>query len=139
MIDRMIELLEEANYKVKRNGFQFNALVMAEHLLANGVIVFPVKVGTTVYIIEPLWYDIWCNDKCQCFKCKDLYEGGMGDTSCCSLKNDCCYHIVEEEADVRNLANWMLPNTFTGEIAWGKTVFLTREEAEKALAERKNG
>lgn len=93
----------------------------------------PCKVGDTVYVIEPLWYGIWSDDEHKCRKCEHFYEGGMGDPSDCSLGNNCCYHIVETKADLRHIADWITPSMFMGEIAWGKTVFLTREEAEKAL------
>ena len=45
MRDRLIELLFKANHIVKRNGFEFNANVIADYLLENGVIVPPCKVG----------------------------------------------------------------------------------------------
>lgn len=96
----------------------------------------PCKVGDTVYVIEPLWYGIWGDDEHKCRKCWYFYEGGMGDPPGCELEDDCCYHIVETKADLRHIADWIIQSMFVGEIAWGKTVFLTREEAEKALAER---
>lgn len=108
----------------------------ADHLLANGVIVPPCKVGTTVHVIEPKWYSVWGEDEHECRRCEHFYEGGMGDPPDCSLGKNCCYQICEEEADLRHLVDWITPNGFTGKIEWGKTVFLTRAEAEKALAER---
>ena len=99
----------------------------------------PCKVGTTVYVIEPLWYGIWGEDNHKCRKCEHFYEGGMGDTPDCGLGKNCCYQISEEEADLRKLADWITPNGFTGKIALGKTVFLTKEEAEHALAKMKGG
>lgn len=100
------------------------------------IIVPPCKVGDKVYVIEPLWYGIWGENEHKCRKCEHFYEGGMGDNPDCTLGKNCCYHIVEEEADLRSLANWITPSRFTEEIAWGKTVFFTREEAEQALEER---
>ena len=47
--DRLIKLLYKGNDIVKRNGFEFNAMVIADHLLANGVIVPPCKVGDACY------------------------------------------------------------------------------------------
>ena len=79
---------------------------VADHLLANGVIVPPVSVGQTVWfvrnekIIETKVEKIVLKSKGLYLKlgCNAMYE-----TSCNSI---------------------------------GKTVFLTKEEAEKALAER---
>lgn len=96
----------------------------------------PCKVGDTVYVIKPLWYGIWGDDEHKCRKCEHFYEGGMGDPPGCALEDDCCYHIEETKADLRHIADWITPSIFMGKIEWGKTVFLTREQAEKALAER---
>ena len=108
-----------------------------EEKIENGTLIeLPCKVGDTVYVIEPLWFGIWGDDEHKCRKCWYFYEGGMGDPPGCALEDDCCYHIVETKADLRHIADWIIPSMFVGEIAWGKTAFLTREEAEKALAER---
>ena len=106
---------------------------------SENVIELPCKVGTTVYIIAPLWFGVWGEDDHKCRKCEHFYEGGMGDTPDCCLGNNCCYQISEKEADLRKLADWITPSEFTGKIAWGKTVFLTKEEAEQALAKMKGG
>lgn len=95
----------------------------------------PCKVGTPVYVIEPLWYGIWGEDEHKCRKCEHFYEGGMGDSPDYSLRKNCCYHIIEEEATIRNLINWITPSMFTEKIEWGKTVFFTKEEAEQKLKE----
>lgn len=138
MKDRLIELLEKTFAEQYEKRGLLTAPHTADYLLANGVIVPPCKVGQTVYVIEPLWYGIWGENEHKCRKCEHFYEGGMGDNPDCTLGKNCCYHIVEEEADLRSLADWITPNRFTKEIAWGKTVFLTREEAEQALKEREN-
>lgn len=49
MRERLIELLIEANDVVKRNGFDFNANVMADYLIENGVVLLPCKVGDKIY------------------------------------------------------------------------------------------
>ena len=144
MRDRLIELIKDlaenlvANCDEECDACKHGDCVgkVADHLLANGVIVPPVKVGQTVYVIEPKWYGIWGEDEHECRRCEHFYEGGMGDPPDCSLGKNCCYRICEKEADLRNLADWITPNGFTGKIAWGKTVFLTHEEAEQALEER---
>jgi len=43
MRDRLIEFLFKANDIVKRNGFEFNANVIADYLLENGVVVLSNK------------------------------------------------------------------------------------------------
>lgn len=149
MRDRLTEILKqtyfdyceecaacfEDGYKTPPSLEEF----FADYLLENGVIALPCKIGQTVYEIEPLWYGIWYENEHKCRKCEHFYEGGMGDEPDCGLGKKCCYHIVEKEADVRSLADWIIPKTFTKEVAWGKTVFLTKREAEQALAEVTNG
>ena len=100
MKERLIEILIKANETCKSYE------TFADHLLANGVIVQPVKVGQMVWFIRHndiietciekiiikhggLYIKLWCNS---------AYE-----TTCRSI---------------------------------GKTVFLTKEEALQALAER---
>lgn len=82
--------------------------VLADHLLANGVIVPPCKVGDRVYELVN-----WC-DYTNCH-----FEGG------CSRCND--KGMVERKFNYSHL----------GQL--GKTVFPTKEEAERALAKVTNG
>lgn len=146
MRDRLVELFHKINYQSRENGLFSNLATqftdfaieqIADHLIAEGVVMLPCKIGTMVYTIEPLWYGVWGEDEHKCRKCEHFYEGGMGDSPDCSLGKNCCYHIVEEEADLRKIADWVTPSSFTKEIAWGKTVFLTPEEAEAKLREMK--
>ena len=106
MRERLIELLKKANYIVKRNGFEFNANVMADYLLAEGVIVPPCKVGDTVWFTS------------------ELYEKPF-QTVITSIE------VYEEETVIcaSSGTEWHYED-------FGKTVFLTKEEAEQALAER---
>ena len=97
------------------------------------IIELPCKAGDVVYVIEPLWYGIWGEDEHKCRKCEHFYEGGMGDSPDCNLGKNCCYQICENEADLRDIVDWITPSHFTKTVAWGKTVFLTREEAEQKL------
>ena len=138
MRDKLIELTKASLIRHMDKSCKL-AENIADDLIAEGVIVLPCKIGQTVYEIEPLWYEIWGKDEHKCRRCEHFYEGGMGDNPDCNLGKNCCYHIVEKEADVRSLADWVTPNMFTNKIDWGKTVFLTRDEAEKALAEVANG
>lgn len=105
--ERLIALLFEANDVVKRNGFQFNALVMADYLLKHGVIVPPVKVGATLYqIVDTPSQSFVSTFPRTVEPYQIIYRNIMGHHSCIPFED------------------------------FGKTVFLTHEEAEAALAER---
>lgn len=127
--DRLIELLEQAKTKAQdtigsmNNGF---GAWYADYLLEHGVIVPPCKVGDTVYIKnKPLKISfIHINSKANffvitldCYHCADcpFYNENTNGLE------DCPYGYFEfTEEDI------------------GKTVFLTREEAEKALEGNKD-
>lgn len=110
--EKLIELIIESVHGVARNW----AEVIADHLIANGVVVLSCKVGTVVY--EPI---IYC-------------DKGGAPLSKCYVGNSCdsCgYYISKVIA---------YPMTLSDAERLGKnTVFLTYEEAEKALAKRKGG
>ena len=94
------------------------AEILADHLLSNGVIVPPCIEGTTVYKIYR---------KCKGSMDGCLYNGGFGIWRC-HYKNECrCDGFIDET----KFELCMLKDV-------GKTVFLTREEAEKALKEYKS-
>ena len=134
MRDRLIELLKKLDFDygeecvvAAEDGYKCApdfAEYFADHLLANGVIMPPCKVGDSVYEIEK-----------NCLGCLHFTDGGYSDWCGCTLDDsklmfecdfdkECLYHII--------------PKKFTyGMIEqFGKTVFLTREQAEKALVER---
>ena len=108
MRDRLIEILSKPIYP--KEGVNL-AEVIADYLLDNGVIVPPCKVGYTVYsIVEGI----------------DLV-----------LVGEVYGYVVGQEHFVfRSTRKGYFALDFT-EIDIGKTVFLAREEAEKALAERR--
>jgi hypothetical protein len=81
---------------------------LADHLLANGVIVPPCKVGDTVYRVA---------------KHRGVWEVLPREVVSITHRLDHLYRLV-----------WEIFSTQEDRL--GKTVFLTREEAEKALAER---
>lgn len=110
MIYRLKELLEDTLKEWECDVQPETVLQIADHLLANGVIVPPVKVGDKMY-----------------------FDGKH-------FARHCAGEIMERSVDVVLTEVWA---TFRGEVDlafgfedFGKTVFLTREEAEKALAER---
>ena len=109
MRDRLIELL-------CKSGVSFEYATpqeIADHLLAAGVIVPPCKVGRLVYVVRS-----------QTGDCKNLY-------------------IFEDRiTHYRVFGNYvsMCFENNTAELSYNwSNVFLTREEAEKALAERREG
>lgn len=130
--ERLIEILEDTLHEWECDVQPETLSQIAEHLLENGVIVPPCKVGDKLYaisdtrIVECTCYDMNIGNKvtiCASFKCDYDCEGCpfnnwvqeyTGEYSCSGEYGDCFF----EEDD------------------FGKTVFLTREEAEKALAER---
>ena len=113
--ERLIELLFECvdgnKEAIKRSIYGPLTSKIADHLLLYGVIVPPCKVGDMVYEIY--------NNK--------VIKG----------KAECVEVVVEENctqyiAGVRFFDHISMIKGF----AFGETVFLTKEEAEKALAER---
>lgn len=94
-----------------------NIELFADHLLANGVIVLPCKVGDTVYL--PTYGKVKA--------CGVVFVG-------LSVATDCCYfNFVENHADG---TFYKTHSALFAQI--GSRVFLTREEAERALKERVN-
>lgn len=125
---RLIELLSQPIFP--KIGVD-PAEVVADYLLDNGLIVPPCKVGDTVYILDVL------ADNCKCADCDYYYAGGMGDLPECEktrhgYRYHKCVEIIEQRATMQSILCWLSCDDF------GKTVFLTREEAEKSLSERSN-
>ncbi len=94
------------------------------------IVVLPCKVGDTVYFHDDY---VWT---CDCRECDHFCPGYCGDPNEClktnsSRKSPECIGIKEKTVAKENLLQYLYWEDF------GKTVFLTREEAEKALAERK--
>lgn len=99
--------------------------ILTDYLLANGVIVLPCKVGSTIYRIDEM--SKHCShegeyyDEYYCRKCRHLLNG-----DCDSRK----------EPYIKEIKNANAQTILGNEHLIGTRVFLTREEAEKALAER---
>ena len=113
-IERLIGLLEQAKEKATgtigslNNGF---GAWYAEYLLANGVIVPPCKVGDTVWWADTEFEELLKGEVVSF----SLHKEGLW-AYCRYQGGLTCRHLVSDY--------------------FGKTVFLTREEAEKALAEQ---
>lgn len=116
MRDRLIELSRKAHDEWLQKEYnhetnKYLCVYVADYLLANGVIVPPVKVGDTVYMIDD--YD------CEPYVL--------------SVKID---HIKIDKISVWVGLRYPLGIKHTPLVPVddiGKTVFLTREEAEQAL------
>lgn len=100
---------------------------ITDHLLAEGVIVPPCKVGDVVYGFR----ECSCEDIDGAYTQCEFYGYGLEDRICTIPTGKKCPHQYRIEKYSVTEANILM---FTR--MWGKTVFLTREEAEKALAER---
>lgn len=115
--DRLIELLKQSTQYICESD---NLIVqIADHLLANGVIVPPCKVGDTVYKITPNYLFI-----------KDYEVVGfhLGEFPTINGHKRKPYLVCYDKAS-RFLKHIPLD-------VIGKTAFLAREEAEAALKER---
>ena len=116
--ERLIELLMQGDIAAAKQGV-FNccmcrreAETIADYLLENGVIVPPVKAGDTIYEIH------------------ERRKGGEW----VKIISERFVHGVEICMGCMIIRCGSTISVFPSDI--GKTVFLTREEAEKALAER---
>ena len=107
MRDRLIELLEAEKGFSRYMTDDERRAKLADHLIENGVVVPPCKVGDKVYQIN----------KTPCGG--EVYELDVFDVS---LKNSKPYYETE--------------SIDFDDTAIGRSIFLTREEAEQALAER---
>ena len=118
MKDRLASLLSEAEGLV--NNDLPTVEQIADYLLANGVIVPPCKVGETIYL--PWEWKDTSGVAILTVERMSITEAG------CSIRTD----LWSDEEDY-----WLAYNCGVFKFDdIGKTVFLTREEAEKALAER---
>ena len=97
--DRLIELIHDSDYSL-------NSVGLADHLIANGVIVPPCKVGDKVYFDTYLHGD----------------SVGVQSHKVINVK-----YVITTEPSKGGIGA-EIPD-----YAFGKTVFLTREDAKKAL------
>ena len=129
MRDRLIEIIADELGSI--NCAKLLAADIADRLLSNGVIVPPCKVGDKVYYIDDIVWDDECCD------CEHYFIGGFGDPSECGRtrygnKHPDCIKIKEKTVTQHDIYYYLYGEKF------GKTVFLTKEQAEKALAEVAN-
>ena len=130
--DRLVELLKEAddatetltgNFPSHEEELQVFYSSIADYLLDNGVIILPCAMGDTVYMIQKRY------TKCSKYQeCRDEYN-------CQGCEELGCDSHIEHYISSLNSApiDWIV----TMENQFGKTVFLTKEEAEAKLEELK--
>ena len=123
MRDRLIELITNlANSEEPMvEGLEFWADAIADYLIEKGVIVPPCKVWQTVYVLT---HDSPTGIEKSMVKRMLLQE--LQDGTTIKIIVPCVFD------DWGNAVREFYPNDF------GKTIFLTREQAEKALAEVTN-
>lgn len=117
--ERLIELIADSKqlnaWSVEDKWGRIEDL--ADHLLANGVIVLPCKIGEKLYDTGEFFLE-----NCSC---PEIYE----------LKDD---EMTIHKRQYGEEYRFTYDSFYIGHDDFGKTVFLSREEAEKALAERSN-
>ena len=115
--DRLIELLEDTLQEWECDVQSETLSQIAEHLIENGVIVPPCKVGDVVYAIT-------LNTKTSIVA---IHRGYIGSIDIRSAGNYMfiCHEGLDDEPFFENIC-CKFEN-------FGKTVFFTREEAERAL------
>lgn len=125
MRDKLIELLRNApktdivygNIKLPEPVQTLQTI--AEHLLAAGVIVPPCKVGDTAYHLTSV----------DTFNELNVAEIFKGEVSSITIEDRLCIYCLYDNGIVYD--HWYTETDI------GKSLFFTREEAERALAERR--
>lgn len=110
--DRIAEIIRNAN--MTANPLSQFGYAEADALLANGFILLPCKVGDKVYLSE--W---WNSNKWE--------------KQPCPIERRVRYFSIDDDGIYAHLKDGCINVKY-----FGKTVFLTREEAEKALREKNN-
>lgn len=126
--ERLIELLQEAQLECFRNFGVTNTAEIADYLLDNGVIVPLVKVGDTVYIENEPHKVLY-----MLIENKISYRARFDCNEQCS---ECSFAQKTDFNGFIMCRGEEYPEFKASDI--GKTVFITHEEAEKALKERNN-
>lgn len=125
MRDRLIELIRNAPRKdvvygdIKLDKPAQTLQTIADHLLENGVIVMPCKVGDTVWMVAKVYADVDGVEKHIIFK---------GEVVSVSMQPEGLWTYCRYEE------GWDYWHKCVED--FGKIVFLTKEEAEQALKER---
>ena len=114
MRDRLIEILDDADELPICQSYEG----FADYLLANGVIVPPCKMGDKVFYVNEV-----CDENAN-----EYLDISAGEVISFSMQKEGLWMYCRYED---GLTYWHLVAD-----DFGKTVFLTKEEAEQALGER---
>lgn len=115
--NKLIEILQDTLHEWECDVSIKTLTEIAEHLIANGVIVLPCKVGDKVYIVKSRTSD----DK-NLYIIEDVVKRIVFDKS----EDTGFIHSRIEFFNTSSVSDWLFQN-----------IFLTREEAEKALEKKK--
>ena len=136
--ERLVELLKETFEYTRGTCIDFDeaAEINADYLMSNNVVVLPCAVGDIVYEIERLDFESCKHSGENGDTCPYLYEEvGFGyECSKTRLGEKLLECSTIEPYDMRDLTD-----IFNRWNKFGKTVFLTKEEAEAKLKEMRDG
>ena len=122
MRDRLVELLKDVKFNpFDQFNIERNLNRIIDVLLANGVIVLPCKVGDVVYFVHEV-----CDENAE-----EYLDISVGEVVSFSIQKEGLWMYCRYED---GLTYWHLVDD-----EFGKTVFLTREEAEAKLKEGGKG
>ena len=133
--EKLVELLDEIHRKPLGKEYCERLSTIADYLLENGVIVLPCTDKTTVYEVQ-------VNTE-ACKGCEHYSEFYGMDDFCDRDFSEYAYPRFAEtpycEKQFWEIVEWKPSEEwiFNNRNSFGKTVFLTKEEAEKALAEKR--
>ena len=118
MIDKLIRILDKSFAEQYEKRGLLTAQHTAKDLLANGVIAPPCKVGDTVYYLNTMSKIALYKNTIYEAKVVRIVTTNLGTALVIQIRDEfgCC-----EISDIRD---------------WGKTIFLTKEEAGAKLKER---
>lgn len=138
MGDRLIELIRKGKKEFTKSDETYIETFLADYLLKNGVIVPPCKVGDIVYVIttkRPCYACVLCSDFCH-KNCSfdDKNKLVIKIARACDIESNGKINRVLLEIDKSKICHSYEYTCWFQD--FGKTVFLTKEEAEKALKER---
>ena len=124
--ERLIRLMQEASQNKSDYAGNIGLGQIADYLIEHGVIVLPCKVGDTYYTIQK-----YCNTDPFDTKKEPVMPWDC-ENYCC--RDDCSFKEYRVDEHRFDTVGFIL--NAKGKI--GKSIFFTREEAERALKEREN-
>lgn len=124
--ERLIRLMQEASQNKSDYAGNIGLGQIADYLIEHGVIVLPCKVGDTYYTIQK-----YCNTDPFDTKKEPVMPWDC-ENYCC--RDDCSFKEYRVDEHRFDTVGFIL----NAKEKIGKSIFFTREEAERALKEREN-